>query len=69
MDELRSEIWDYLSQRGKPVSVDDLARHFTRDPATIWAAVDHAWFELDGDVVGIAYTSSPAKAPRVSDKE
>ena len=63
MDELRSEIWDYLGKRGEPTSVEEIARHFERDQATIWAAVDHEWFQLSGDTVGIAYMTEATKNP------
>ncbi len=54
MEELRSEIWDYLYRNGQPQSVDSIADHMQSDPESIRLAVDHEWFDVTHDLVAIA---------------
>ncbi len=59
MDELRSEIWDYLYRARGPQTLDTIARVFARDLRTIHQVVDHEWFDATGDTVAIAYRRRP----------
>ena len=55
MEELRSEIWDYLFQASGSQALDTIARVFARDLELIRRAVDHEWFNVMGSAVAIAY--------------
>ncbi len=55
MDEIRSDIWDFLSQTNGPQSFSAIAQRIMRDTGTIRAAVDHEWFKVTGELVSIAY--------------
>jgi hypothetical protein len=57
MDELRDEIWDHLYKSGQPQGLVDIATFANRDLETIRGAVDHEWFTVSNDLVGIAYAS------------
>lgn len=66
MDELRNEIWDYLSRSGGRRSLYELSQHFRRDRAVVRAVVNHRWFEVSGENVAIAYTSPLRRQDRSS---
>ena len=55
MEELRSEIWDYLYRTGQPQLVNSIADHMQSDPESIRLAVDHEWFDVTHDLVAIAW--------------
>jgi hypothetical protein len=57
MDELRDQIWDYLYKAGQPQSLVDIAGFASQDLETIRGAVDHEWFTVSNEQVGIAYAS------------
>ncbi len=68
MEELRSEIWDYLYEASGSQSLDKIARVLARDLQMIQRAVDHEWFDVMGAMVAIAYRGGPhpPTAPTVS---
>jgi len=54
MDELRTEIWDYLYRSGEAKTVEVIAEGLQQSPEAVREAVDHGWFEVSGDVIRIA---------------
>ena len=48
MDELRSEVWDFLFRAGGSQHVDAIARHVGRDAEAIQSTLDHEWFDVAG---------------------
>ena len=59
MDELRSEIWDYLFRTGGPRLMSEIATQVHSDPTSVRAAVTHEWFAVQGEQVAIAYRNPP----------
>ena len=59
MDELRSQVWDFLFRAEGPQHVDAIAQHVGRDAEAIQSALDHEWFDVAGDLVAIAYRRQP----------
>ena len=57
MDELRDEIWDYLYKPGQPQGLVDIATFANQDLETIRGVVNHEWFTVSNELVGIAYAS------------
>ena len=55
MDELRDEIWDYLYKAGQPQGLVDIATFANQDLETIRGVVNHEWFTVSNELVGIAY--------------
>ena len=69
MDEIRTEVWDYLYKNG-PASLETIARASGRTVQTIQAATDHEWFAMRGDVVAIAtHEESRSEEIRSSEEE
>ena len=61
MDDLRTEIWDHIYRSG-PQTMEQLVDTTRLNAATVSAAVDHEWFERQGDTVLIA-TGKPQSPP------
>ena len=53
MDEIRTEVWDYLYKNG-PASWETIAAVLGQTVQTIQAATVHEWFVTRDDVVAIA---------------
>ena len=64
MDDLRCEIWDFLYRTNQPQSVETLARHLASDEQMIRAAIDHDWFDVMQDLIGVATTGEVKNEPR-----
>lgn len=54
MEELRTEIWDFLYRSGEAKTVELIADSLQQSPETVREAVDHGWFEVSGDIIRIA---------------
>ena len=59
MDELRSEVWDFLFRAEGSQHMDAIALHVGRHAEVIHSALDHEWFDVVGDLVAIAYPQRP----------
>ena len=69
MDEIRTEVWDYLYKNGT-ASLETIARASGATVQAIQAATDHEWFAMRGDVVAIAtHEESGGEEIRSSDGE
>lgn len=55
MDELRTEVWDFLYRAQGQKSIDEIGQHVNRDSAAVRAAIDHDWFKVVEEMVTIAY--------------
>lgn len=58
MDDLRVEIWDFLYRVEAARSIDEIAQNVDRDSEAVRAAIDHYWFDVDDEMVTIAYGGS-----------
>lgn len=54
MDEIRSEIWDFLFHNGGKQSVETTAQSLNRDVETVQRAVDHCWFHVADGQISVA---------------
>ncbi len=57
MDQIRIDVWDLVFRSG-PQSISQIAETLPLEPREVEAAVDHAWFTLQNDIVSIAETST-----------
>ena len=52
-EQLRTNIFDRIYHNG-PQSIDQLAEYMQMNMQTVIGLVDHAWFSVDNELVGIA---------------
>ena len=57
MDEIRTEVWDYLYKNG-PLALETISQALGQSVQSIQADTDHEWFVLRSDVVAIAVHES-----------
>jgi hypothetical protein len=67
VDEIRTEVWDYLYKNG-PASLETIASASGRTVQTIQAATEHEWFAMRGDVVAIA-TRQESRCDKIRSSE
>lgn len=68
MDDVRTEIWDYLYRNG-PTSLDTIASSLGQSTQAIETAVAHEWFTVEANVAAIAVSNKvPAESPRPTDE-
>jgi hypothetical protein len=60
-DELRAMIWDDLFRARSTKSIEELAVLTHRDVFEVRTAVNHDWFNVTGEHVGIAMAAPGAK--------
>ncbi len=66
MEELRTQIWDYLYRASQPMTLDEIAKNVGGDTSAIRTATQHEWFETVTDRVSIAYGKNPTPPVRIS---
>ena len=63
MDEIRTEVWDYLYKNG-PASVGTIAEALEQSADAIQAAAANEWFVRQGDILAIAVHETPRAESR-----
>ena len=55
MDELRNQIWDLLYRSEGPQRIETVADQLGVQPTEVREAIEHHWFQVQDEVVEIAY--------------
>ena len=58
MDQMRIDVWDLVFQSG-PQTIAQIVATTQLDQQIVEAVVNHAWFDVQGDIVSIAASSTP----------
>jgi hypothetical protein len=53
MEQLRTEIWDFVFTSG-PQTINEIAERLRLNQETVDSAVDHEWFQRQGETIAIA---------------